>query len=220
MHADSIWRGGEDDSTAGVGPYRERWITYRDADTYERVVQMGPLYPLNSLMLHGLIYAKDHKDLDKDPGGDFRNEIRSYFGTGTQLQEMYITPSLLTQQNWNDLAEAAKWSRENGSVLQDTHWVGGDPAWLEVYGWASWTPRKGILVLRNPSDHGQTIRLRLRDALELPADAAKVYSARSPWKEDAGRPAIVLQAEEAHEFHLAAFQVVTLDILPAQSSNR
>ena len=41
MHADSIWRGGEDDSTAGVGPYRERWITYRDAQTYERVVQNG-----------------------------------------------------------------------------------------------------------------------------------------------------------------------------------
>ena len=31
MYADSIWRGGDDDSTAGVGPYRERWITYRDA---------------------------------------------------------------------------------------------------------------------------------------------------------------------------------------------
>ncbi len=31
LYADSIWRGGEDDSTAGVGTYRERWITYRDA---------------------------------------------------------------------------------------------------------------------------------------------------------------------------------------------
>ena len=35
-----------------------------------------------------------------------------------------------------------------------------------------------------------------------------------------GAPAIVLQAEEAHEFHLAAFQVLTLDILPAQSAQR
>ena len=131
---------------------------------------------------------------------------------------MYITPSLLSQQNWDDLAEAAKWSRDNQDVLKDTHWVGGDPAWLEVYGWASWTPHKGILVLRNPSDHEQTIRLRLQEAFELPTDAAKVYSARSPWKDDAGRPAIVLQADEAHEFHLAAFQVLTLDILPAQSA--
>jgi hypothetical protein len=216
MHADSIWRGGEDDSVAGVGTYRERWITYRDAETYERVVQMGPLYPLSSLMLHGLIYAQHHRDLDKDPGNDFRNEIRSYFGTGTQLQEMYITPGLLNEQNWDDLAEAAKWSRANAGVLKDTHWVGGDPAWLEVYGWASWTPLKGILVLRNPSDHEQTIRLRMQDAFELPANAAREYSARSPWKEDAGAPAIVLHAEEAHEFHLAAFQVLTLDILPAQ----
>jgi hypothetical protein len=218
MHADSIWRGGEDDLTAGVGNYRERWITYRDAETYERVVQLGPMYPLNSLMLHGMIYARDHKDLDKDPGNDFRNEIRSYFGTGTQLQEMYITPSLLTSRNWDDLAEAAKWSRANADVLKDTHWVGGDPAWLEVYGWASWTPRKGILVLRNPSDHEGTIRLRLQDVFELPPNARRVYSARSPWKDDAGRPAIVLRAEEAHEFHLAAFQVLTLDILPAQTA--
>ena len=220
MHADSIWRGGDDDDVTGVGTYRERWITYRDAQTYRNVVQMGPLYPLNSLMLHGIIYAREHKHLDKDPGNDFRNEVRSYFGTGTQLQEMYITPGLLSQQNWDDLAEAAKWSRENQEVLKDTHWVGGDPAWLEVYGWAAWTPKKATLVLRNPSDHEQVIKVRLKDALELPAEAAKVYSARSPWKDDAGRPAIVLQAQEAHEFHLAAFQVLTLDILPTENADR
>ena len=34
MHADSIWRGGDDDNVTGVGTYRERWITYRDAQTY------------------------------------------------------------------------------------------------------------------------------------------------------------------------------------------
>jgi hypothetical protein len=220
MHADSIWRGGDDDNVTGVGTYRERWITYRDAQTYKNVVQMGPLYPLNSLMLHGIIYAREHKHLDKDPGNDFRNEVRSYFGTGTQLQEMYITPGLLSQQNWGDLAEAAKWSRDNQEVLKDTHWVGGDPAWLEVYGWAAWTPKKATLVLRNPSDHEQVIKVRLKDALELPVQAAKVYSARSPWKDDAGRPAIVLQAQEAHEFHLAAFQVLTLDILPTESADR
>jgi len=56
--------------------------------------------------------------------------------------------------------------------------------------------------------------------LELPVDAAKVYSARSSWKDDAGWPAIVLQAQEAHEFHLAAFQVLTLDILPTEGAHR
>ena len=214
MHADSIWRGGEDDGTAGVGTYRERWITYRDMDTYKRIVQNGPLFPLNSLMLHGMIYARYRKQLDDDPGNDFRKEIRSYFGTGTQLQEMYITPSLLTSTNWDDLAEAAKWSRTNADVLKDTHWIGGDPAWLEVYGWASWRPGKGILVLRNPSDQVKTIRIKLQEAFELPAGATQEYVAKSPWKEDKDSRAILLRAQEAHEFKLAPFEVLTLDVTP------
>jgi hypothetical protein len=214
LYADSIWRGGEDDSTAGVGPYRERWITYRDAETYEEVVARGPLYPLNSLMLHGMIYAQHHKYLDKDPNNDFRNEIRSYFGTGTQLQEMYITPSLLTNANWDDLGEAAKWSRSNAGVLKDTHWIGGDPAWLDVYGWASWSPRMGILVLRNPSDKPQSIRIDIQKAFELPAGAPQDYIAKSPWKSDIGMAPMELHANVAHEIHLAPFEVLTLDMIP------
>jgi hypothetical protein len=212
MRSDTIWRGGWDDNLAGVGTKRERWITYRDADTYEGVVQNGPLYPLNSLMLHGIIYATYNKNLNADPGNDFRNELRSYFGTGTQLQEMYITPSLLTQKNWDDLAEAAKWSRANANTLKDTHWVGGDPAWLQVYGWASWSPDKGILTLRNPSDKPQSIRLKLADVLQLPAGAAQSYIVKSPWKEDATHAALRLNAEQMHTFELAPFEVLTLEM--------
>jgi len=218
-YADSIWRGGEDDSVAGVGTYRERWITYRDADTYHRIVELGPLYPLNSLMLHGMIYAQFHKHLNQDPGNDFRNEIRSYFGTGTQLQEMYITPSLLTSANWDDLAEAAKWSRANADILKDTHWIGGDPSLLEVYGWASWGPREGILVLRNPSDKPQTISIDLAKAFELPRGAPEVYNAHSPWKDDRDTPALQLRARVKHPFHLAPFEVLTLDMFPQRSKS-
>ncbi len=82
-YADSIWRGGEDHSFAGVGSWRERWITYRDQETYRGVVQAGPLFPLNSSMLHGLIYAQQAEHLESDPGDDFENEIHSYFGSGT-----------------------------------------------------------------------------------------------------------------------------------------
>ncbi len=214
MTADSIWRGGEDDDVAGVGPYRERWITYRDADTYNRVVKAGPLYPLNSLMLHGMIYAERHKQLSADPSNDFRNEIRSYFGTGTQLQEMYITPSLLSTQNWDDLAEAAKWSRANADVLKDTHWVGGDPAWQQVYGWASWSPRKAILVLRNPSDKPQSIQLDPQTVLELPKGATRSFTAHSPWKDDTGMSSLSLRAGVSHTFALAPFEVLTLELIP------
>jgi hypothetical protein len=201
-------------TTAGVGTQRERWITYRDEQTYERVVAKGPLFPLNSLMLHGIIYAQYNKRLNDDPGDDFGNEVRSYFGSGTQLQEMYITPSLLTEKNWDVLAEAARWSRENADVLKDTHWVGGDPAWLEVYGWASWSEGKSILVLRNPSDKAQGITLDVGEALELPRGAGRTFVARSPWKEDVGKAAVSLVAGIPHRFELKPFEVVTLELQP------
>ena len=87
---------------------------------------------------------------------------------------------LLTHANCDDLAEAAKWSRSNAEVLKDTHWVGGDPAWLKVYGWASWSAKKSILVLRNPSDKPQSISLDLQTALEPPAGSDRVFSGHSP----------------------------------------
>jgi hypothetical protein len=217
LTADSIWRGGDDDNEIGVGTTRERWITYRDAETYRGVVEAGPLYPLSSLMLHGIIYARFNKQLNTDPGHDFRNEVRSYFGTGTQCQEMYITPSLLAPDNWDDLAEAAQWSRANADVLRDTHWVGGNPEWLEVYGWAAWSPRKAILTLRNPADRPQTISFDLRDALELPPGAARSYTAASPWKNNAGQRPIVVDAGAPHTFLLKPFEVLTLELTPRPS---
>ncbi|HEU4643269.1 MAG TPA: hypothetical protein VFS44_12515 [Gemmatimonadaceae bacterium] len=213
-HADSIWRGGDDHSFAGVGSHRQQWITYRDADTYAGIVARNALFPLNSLMLHGLIYARSARHLDTDPRGDFRSEVRSYFGTGTQLQEMYITHSLLGDRDWNDIAEAAMWSRRNAATLVDTHWVGGDPGGVEPYGWASWSPGKGILVLRNPADAPQSIEIDVARALELPSTAAEEHRASSPWREDRGRAPIALRAGTPHRFSLAPFEVVTLEVTP------
>ena len=207
--ADSIWRGGEDHSFAGVGTYRQQWITYRDGDTYRGIVKKGPLFPLNSLMLHGLIYARFAKNLDTDPDDDFTSEVRDYFGTGTQLQEMYITPSLLSPKNWDALAEAAKWSRDNASTLVDTHWVGGDPASLDVYGWAAWSPAKGILTLRNPSDKPQSIAIDVQNVFELPSGAPTRYRMHSPFDRDLAP--VDLRAGQSHTFELKPFEVLTLE---------
>ena len=215
-YADSIWRGGEDHDFAGVGSDRQQWITYRDGDTYEHVVKRGALYPLNALMLHGLIYARHAKKLDVDPRHDFDAEIRSYFGTGTQLQEMYVTPTL-TPRDWDTLAECATWSRRNAATLVDTHWIGGDPKQLEVYGWASWSPRRGIVTLRNPSDRPQRFALEVARAFELPTGAAQRYVARSPWARDRGRSRLRLRAGVEQAIELPPFAVLTLEATPTTS---
>ncbi|MFM0076405.1 enterotoxin [Paraburkholderia sediminicola] len=213
-YADSIWRGGRDADLAGSGTNRERWITYRDAQTYHNVVVRSPLFPLNSLMLHGILYAQCNLRLNTATGDDFANEVRSYFGSGTQLQELYITPALLTESDWDVLADAARWARENGDVLRDSHWIGGAPDQQAVYGWAAWAQHKAIVTLRNPDSRAQRFTLDLRRQLELPTAAAGRFDSRSIWREGASDIPALLDADVPQEVQLAPFEVLTLELLP------
>jgi hypothetical protein len=213
-YADSIWRGGKDDDLAGTGTPRERWITYRDAQTYHNVVVCSPLFPLSSLMLHGILYAQCNPRLNTAAGGDFANEVRSYFGSGTQLQELYITPALLTEYDWDVLADGARWARENSDVLRDSHWIGGAPDRQEVYGWAAWTPHKAIITLRNPDSRAHRFELDLRRQLELPAAAVGRFALRSIWHEGASDIPAALDADLPQEVQLAPFEVLTLKLMP------
>ncbi len=216
FYADSIWRGGEDHDFSGVGDSRQRWITYRDAQTYKNIVLKGPLFPLNSLMLHGIIYAKQAKDLATDPGNDFADEVHSYFGSGTQLQEMYVTPALLSKSNWDTLAEAARWSRAHSETLKDTHWIGGDPDKLEVYGWAAWSPKAGIVTLRNPQRRCSITVSTWSKYLSygaMPRSRTK-YSAwgdAKTWKDNAAQ---IIQTGTPLDIALAPFEVLTLEADP------
>ena len=212
-YGDAIWRQGSDAGVSGKGSKRQQWITYRDSSTYHGTVTRGPLYPINSLMLHGIMINTGRRVATFETP-DINDEIRSFFGTGTNLQELYIDPRFMTEETWDTLAEAAKWARANTDVLVDTHWVGGDPARNEVYGWASWSERKGILVLRNPGDQAVRFNLDIGRAFELPRGAAQKYSLKSPWREDAGRAAISVSAGNARAFELEPFEVRVWEAMP------
>ena len=209
MSVDSIWRGGEDHEFAGEGSDRQRWITYRDADTYGGIVRQSPFYPLNALMLHGIIFARHARGLSSDPGGDLPDEVWSYFASGTGLQELYVSPDLLRLQDWDLIARAARWARMRAPVLRDSHWQGGDPARGQVYGWASWTPERSVVALRNPSSRSQSYALDLAAALELPTAAAHRFRAKGVY----GRPPPeTLDAGRIMHLHLAPHAVFVWDL--------
>ena len=224
LWADAIWRQESDAGFLGKGSDRQQWLTYRDNSTYRGTIERGPLYPISSLMLHGIMIHKYAFKGPYDPKNppvscheaDVLAEIRSYFATGTNLQELHIDPSLMTEKTWNVLAESAKWSRGNADVLADTHWIGGVPEKGEIYGWASWSKRKGILALRNPSDQPSQITLDIAGAFELPAGAARKYVLRSPWEEDEAKPTITVSAGRPHPFKLQPFEVLIWDATPSK----
>lgn len=199
FYADSIWRQGDDINVFGKGSPAQQWMTYRDAETYRSIVRKGPLFPINSLMYHGIVSAENaYFGLEKvQTDRDFADQVWSYFATGTQLQELYITPSMLNSNKWDTLANAAKWSRKNSDILVDTHWIGGDPTALEVYGWASWSRNKAILGLRNPSDKAQSYYLDLTKNFEVPLKETTrftlkpIYGTNATLVEDYHKPMIV-----------------------------
>ena len=214
-YADSLWRQGNDMDFTGKGPKQQQWITYRDQETYRNVVCKGPLYPLNSLMTQGIAYSR-HGTAGEPTfnSAGFKDDVRAFFASGTGLQELYIQPDKLTAQDWSILAEAAKWSRANADVFVDTHWIGGDPGNLNVYGWASWSPRKGIVALRNPDSQPRHFILDLHKAFELPSCAKTRYSLKSPWAEHASKPMLVLDAGKPVWLTLKPFELVTYDAIP------
>lgn len=214
-YGDSTWRGGGDMGFDGAGSKREQWVTYRDGQTYSNIVRAAPLYPLNSLMTQGFAHAR--YGTASEVGGDtkeIRRELRSFFASGTCLQELYVTPSFMTPESWDDLAECAKWAHANRDVLVDTHWVGGDPARAEPYGWAAWAPRKGIIALRNPASQRKEITIDVGLAFQLPAHSQRRFFLHSPWRDDAAQASVTVEAGVAHTFQLAAFEVLVFDADP------
>ncbi|MBI9018223.1 MAG: discoidin domain-containing protein [Phycisphaerae bacterium] len=209
-HGDSVWRGGWDMGFSGKGSKRQQWLNYRDGDTYEKMVLKGPLYPLSSFMNQGIAHAKwGTAKLDSDLK-DFTDEVRSFFGIGTNLQELYISHDLMTSEMWDVLAEGAKWSRANADVLVDTHWIGGDPRKGEVYGCAAWQNDRGIIMLRNPDDKAQKITIDIGKDFELPSGAKNKFRLKSPWLAHIDNDSTVVMAGKSHVFELEAFEVVVL----------
>ena len=213
--ADSIWRAGADMGLTGAGNDHERWLTYRDNECYKNVVQRAPLFPLNSVMYHGISWANNGPANNAAFNSTtFKSDVRAYFGSGTGLQELYLSPGKLAPSDWRNLAECIKWSRENVQTLSDSHWVGGSPGDGEIYGWASWQPDKGVITLRNPSASSQQISVTLNDVLELSEAASPSYYLRSPWIEDAADVPLIQDARADLNLTLDPFEVMVLEATP------
>jgi hypothetical protein len=214
-YADSLWRQGEDTAYSGKGSPEQRWLNYRDTEVYQNIVGKGPLYPLNSLMTCGICYSRyGNPGNPRFNSAGLRQDIRDFFASGTHLQELYLMPKRLKPKDWRVLAEAAKWSRANVDVLVDTHWIGGDPTKNQVSGWASWTPQKGIITLRNPDNRTQRVLLDVQAAFELPAGAPTRYRLKSPWIEDSHKPSIRAARNVPLTLSLHPFEIVTYEATP------
>ena len=223
MHADSIWRQeGDFDQVGTMGDARDRWITYRDRLVHEIFVTGAPLFPINSIMIHGTIITKNGppRVMSKDPANCIK-EIRTAFTSGSGLQEIYVDADLMSQQDgalWDELARNIAWIRRNEDVLADVHWVGGNP-WDkqkkdgDIYGWASWNKTKCTLSLRNSSKHMKTLKGTLRQILDVPPTIKGTVTLRSSFDDQTRLPIMdcTIDVDTPIEITLSPFDIVTME---------
>jgi hypothetical protein len=207
-YGDAIWRAGDDTGLGGEGPKRQQWITYKDGQAYENIVKRAPLYPLNSVMYHGICIADRGLPgtLEMD-NKDISDEIWAFFGSGTSLQELYVNPHKLNAKNWDCIRDASNWSKAHAKQLADTHWVGGDPLKGEVYGYAGWADKKGVLSLRNPTSHTKIFIIHTRQVLDIPAG----YNANYSFYDAKTNTKIPLYNGETFSVKLTPFEVKVME---------
>ena len=214
LYADCTWRGSDDLHQAGEGEKTQMFMTYRDGTLYNNIVKRAPFYPLNSIMTVGIAYANlgwpERYISDSEKG--FKDMVRSCFASGSSLQELYISYDKMKDEFWPILAEAALWSKANEEVLVDTHWVGGSPINLEVYGFSSWNGTKGILSLRNPSSQPLEYTVDLQKALELQPSENGSFCLKSPWKEDANKQVRLVDSKHPETITLEPFELMVFEV--------
>ncbi len=161
----------------------------------------------------------------------FRDEVWSYFGLGVFLQELYVSPDKVPSAAWDVIAEAAIWARARQDVLVDSHWIGGNPGRLDVYGTAAWCPRAGMVYLRNPMNMSRAITFMLHNILELPAGSPTQYRVQfayaSQGKSMSGRYSLsgkpvcddslfcLLTASNQYVLAIGPLEVLIIDTTPA-----
>jgi len=136
-------------------------------------------------MTHGIIKGRlemlgtEDESLDK-----FTDDALLYFARGVSMWELYVSPDLLKEGEWNALAGSIKWAKDRFPVLVSTAMVGGDPSKMSTYGYVHYVGNRGIIAARNPviSKANLTVELSAASGLDPEARSLvfeKVYPTRA-----------------------------------------
>jgi len=169
-YANQIWMGGRDYGWAPTPSIskRDASITYRDNVLYSDFVEKDFWFPISNLMTHGII--KGNLQLlggAKEPLDKFTDNALLYFARGVSMWELYISPNILTEGEWNAMSRSIKWAEDRFDILKTTNMIGGDPLKGEPYGYTHFKDEKGIIAVRNPFIKKNKIKVELSEKMGL-----------------------------------------------------
>ncbi len=185
-YANTIWMQGADYGYADVPSIspRDAAITYRDFVLYDDFKNQQMWFPIANLMTHGIIKGNlEWLGGKEEPLDKFTNEVLLYFARGVAMWELYISPDILTDGEWNALGQAMHWAKDRFPILSTTEMVGGDPTKRETYGYVHMKGKRGVIAARNPWIEPNALTVKLDPSFGIDPDASslvveKVYPSR------------------------------------------
>ena len=173
-YANQIWMQGSDYGYADVPSIskRDAAMTYRDLVLHEDFKKNNNWFPISNLMTHGIIKGNLQKlGGESEPLDKFTNNALMYFARGVSMYELYISPDILTDGEWNAISQSLRWAKDRFDILKNSFYIGGDPGKKEAYGYAHFSDDKGIVVARNPFIKNQYLNIKLDTEQGLDPDA-------------------------------------------------
>ncbi len=180
-YANQIWMQGYDYGYADVPSIsrRDAAITYRDFVLYDDLVKQDFWFPIANLMTHGIIKGHLQKlGGEREPLDKFTDNALLYVARGVSMWELYISPDLLTEGEWQAIARSIRWAKDRFEVLKHTEMVGGDPGKRQPYGYLHAAGTRIILAARNPFIRSQVLRVKLDPAAGVDERAASLVLER------------------------------------------
>jgi hypothetical protein len=204
QHVDALWMMSGDSGNSRKHPHlahRDRSTSYRDEYFYESFNNpkrcARPVIPIANFMTHGIICSAKKTFTDgKDLLENWSNHVVMYYARGTMVKELYLTPKLLSEDQWEVLGRASNWAQRNQDRLKNTVIIGGNPGRGEIYGLISWVDGRAILTVRNPNRNAQTLTVPFDWTVYYRRAKGKAYRARAiypfveqmPWVLTSGKP--------------------------------
>ncbi len=172
QYADAVWMTGADFGHAEDVPAcseRDKAITFRDYTLYKDFVRDHYQFPLSNVMTHGIIKGKLNLLGGKEETlQNWQDNAVMYFARGVMMWELYLSPEILSPQEWDFLAAVMKWAYANTNILRNSRFVGGNPYKRQIYGYVHQSKEEVLLVLRNPFIRPQKITLPLKEIIQSP----------------------------------------------------
>lgn len=174
MYIDAVWMINAGDAASGSNRTQE--LVYRDAKYYDIWHKENTQYPMYAIFNH-----EPKKVRTGESKETFAEYLWMNLSRGTGFIELYIKPRVLSESDWDVLAEGLQWAHKSFRFFKHVRMHGGDPGESEVYGYSAWTKDGGYMSFHNPSEVPKTYHLVLNRSKGLTKTNTNIsYEVSSP----------------------------------------